>query len=117
MKKELKKSAEFPKIYKYVFSFLKGELARNVNVDHAIHMWKILLTEFYGESINPFLEKWEEFLENQKEVNKLNGIKKDEWMSLLELLKSKGIDVDEMSGSEEECWPILFDSFFEFLKK
>lgn len=115
LKKELRSGSEFPKIYKFVFNFLKGEDARNVNVDYAVSMWELLFKEYYGDSITPFLEKWKAFLENQKETNGLNGIKKDEWNSLLDLFKDKGILLEGMKSSDEDLWPILFDNFFEYL--
>lgn len=113
LRKQLHDKTEFVNIYKYVFNFLKGEDARNVVVDHAIAMWDLLLTERYGKQIQSFLDKWKEFLEKQKTEHGLNGIKKDEWNSLLELFAAKGTKVEDMKGNEEECWPILFDSFFE----
>lgn len=116
LRKQIQDKNEFPKIYKFVFNFLKGEVARNVNIDHAIAMWDLLLKEYYGSKIDPFLEKWKAFLENQKENKNINGIKKDEWNSLLDLFQAKGIDVNNMKGSEEECWPILFDNFFEYME-
>lgn len=115
LRKQLRDKSEFVNIYKYVFNFLKGEDARNVVVDHAIAMWDLLLTERYGKDIQPFLEKWKEFLEKQRAESGLNGIKKDEWNCLFELFAAKGIKVNDMKGSEEECWPILFDSFFEYV--
>jgi len=60
LKKQLKSSEHFPNIYKFVFGFLKGEAARNVNIDHAIAMWDLLLRERYGYEIEPFLKKWTE---------------------------------------------------------
>lgn len=68
----LKKEADFVNIYKFVFNFLKGEDARNVNIDYAIPMWELLLKEFYGSKIDAFLLKWKEFLQSNKN---LNGIK------------------------------------------
>lgn len=111
----LRSDAEFPKIYKFTFNFLKGEEARNVQIDHAIQMWGILLKNYYGSSIEPFLEKWESFLESQK-AQGINGIKKDEWNSLLDLFKEKGIELSGMVQDDADCWPILFDSFMEYLK-
>mmetsp|Transcript_39357 Transcript_39357/g.38905 ORF Transcript_39357/g.38905 Transcript_39357/m.38905 type:complete len:82 (-) Transcript_39357:25-270(-) len=78
-------------------------------------MWGILLKNFYGSSIEPFLEKWNAFLENQKETQGINGIKKDEWCSLIDLFKEKGIELSGMVPDEMDCWPILIDSFFEYL--
>lgn len=116
LRRQLKSNSEFPKIYKFVFDFLKGEVARNVNVDFALPMWDLLLKEHYGSEIEPFLLQWSEFIEHQKTNNSLNGIKKDEWISLLDLFAQKGTDVKNMKSSDEDCWPILFDSFFEYLK-
>ena len=112
----MKSDADFPKIYKFTFNFLKGEEARNVKVEYAIQMWVILLKYFYGESITPFLEKWTEFLEDQMKNKGTNGVKRDEWNSLLDLFKDKGILIEDMVASNEDCWPILFDSFFEYLQ-
>ena len=42
-------------------------------------------------------------------------LNKDEWLSMIDLLKAKGTDVKNMKASEEDCWPILFDGFLEFL--
>jgi len=103
-------------IYKFVFSFLKGEDARNVNVDYALAMWDLLLPEYYGKNINQFLDKWKEFLEHQKTECGLNGVKKDEWNSLIDLFEAKGTKLENISSSDDDCWPILFDSFFEYIK-
>lgn len=86
-----------------------------MTVDYAIAMWDILLPELYGEKIKPFLNKWKEFLEAQKEEKGLNGIKKDEWNSLLDLFGAKGIKLEDMKTDESDCWPILFDSFLEYI--
>ena len=115
LRNQLKSDTEFPKIYRYVFNFLKGDAARNLQIDHAIAMWDLLLPTKYGKKILPFLQKWKEFLEFQKDSKGINGIKKDEWNSLLDLFKEKGIDLSGMKPSDEDCWPLLFDSFFEFL--
>lgn len=115
LRKELKNENEFLKIYKFVFNFLKGEAARNVNIEFAIAMWDLLLKERFGSKVEPFLEKWKEFLVNQKDNNGLNGIKKDEWFSLMDLIKEKGLNLADMRPSDVDCWPILFDSFFEFI--
>ncbi len=115
LRAQLKSKSEFPKIYKFVFNFLKGEDGRNIKIEHAILMWQLLLKEQYGSKIDPFLEKWKAFIEYQKENKGLNGIKKDEWNSVLDLFSEKGIEVEGMKSSEEDCWPILFDNFFDFL--
>lgn len=115
LRKQLRNTTDFPKIYKFVFNFLKGEAARNVNIEYAVSMWELLLKERYGSKIQPFLERWVEFLNDQKDNNGLNGIKKDEWNSLIDFFEVKGIDPNNMKASEEDCWPILFDGFLEFL--
>jgi hypothetical protein len=98
-----------------VFNFLKGEDARNINIDHAVAMWDLLFLQQYGSKIEPFLEKWKAFIEYQKEHKGLNGIKKDEWNSVLDLFNDKGIEISGMKSSDEDCWPILFDNFFDYL--
>lgn len=113
----IRNTNDFPNIYRFVFNFLKGEAARNVNIDFAIAMWELLFKERFGSDIEPFLEKWKLFLIDQKDSHGLNGIKKDEWFSLLDLFKDKGIALEGMKPSDEDGWPILFDSFFDFLSK
>ena len=112
---QLKSKDEFEKIYKFTFTFLKGEEARNVKIDYAIPMWELLLKQYYGEKIEPFLQRWTLFLQDQKNNQGLNGIKKDEWNSLLDLFKDKGIALDKMVQDDADCWPLLFDSFLESL--
>lgn len=75
LRKMYQNEGDFANIYKFVFSFLKGEDARNVNIDYAIAMWELLFKEHYGKKIDPFLEKWKEFLVKQKDEQGLNGIK------------------------------------------
>lgn len=105
---------DFPKIYKFVFTFLKGEEARNIKIEHASQMWSLLLKRYFGEEIEPFLEKWTKYLEKKQEEG-TNGIKKDEWNSLLEFLRDKGIQLSKMKADEMDCWPILIDEFLEYL--
>lgn len=59
LKKDLDvNSPVFKEIYKYTFNYAKEELAKNLNYDSAIALWKILL-----EGKFPFLNELFEFLE------------------------------------------------------
>lgn len=116
LRKLLQDQYEFPKIYKYVFDFLKEDMAKNVSIDYAIQMWKLLLKERYGSDVDEFLDKWVEFMEKERDDKGVKGVTKDQWNSLLDLFKYKGMTLDKMVASEDDCWPILFDNFFEYLQ-
>mmetsp|Transcript_16615 Transcript_16615/g.14510 ORF Transcript_16615/g.14510 Transcript_16615/m.14510 type:complete len:89 (+) Transcript_16615:568-834(+) len=87
-------------------------------MDSAILMWDYLLIPRYGKAVEKFIGTWKKFLESRKEAGTTNGIKRDEWNMLLILFQEKGMDVDHMQPSgDDENWPLLFDSFFEYLNQ
>ena len=108
LRQTLEDIQKFKGLYLFIFGFSKEIGCRNLNIDVAIAMWRLLL-----ENKFPLLEKWIEFLENR---GKRHDISKDTWemlLDFLEIMKNDGI-----SGYDpNSAWPTLIDEFVEFLSR
>ena len=108
LRKCLSDSSQFRLIYNYIFIFTRESGCRNLNLEIAIAMWRLLLLDKF-----PFIEKWIEFLENR---GKRYDISKDTWEMLLDFLEI--MQRDGISGYDaNSAWPTLIDEFVEVLNQ
>lgn len=108
LRRNLNDSRQFRLIYNYIFIFTRESGCRNLGIDVAIAMWRLLLSEKF-----PFVEKWIEFLENR---GKRHDISKDTWEMLLDFLEI--MQKDGLQGYDpNSSWPILIDEFVEILSQ
>jgi DCN1-like protein 1/2 len=106
LRSSLSDPEKFRSIYNYVFLFSRDIGCRNLNLDVAIAMWRLLLAEKF-----PFIQKWFDFLEKRE---KRHDISKDTWEMLLDFLNI--IQKNGISGYDpNSAWPILIDEFVEVL--
>ena len=108
LRASLNEPRHFRLIYNYIFNFTRETGCRNLNIDVAIAMWRLLLGEKF-----PFVEKWIEFLENR---GKRHDISKDTWemlLDFLEIMQKEGLQGYDPNSS----WPILIDEFVDNLNR
>jgi len=100
----------FLSFYMFVFDYLRaqeGETKLVLSRDDAIMAWNLL-------GINKkwkLFPKWEAFW---KQSNRM-GVPRDTWQVLLKFIANVGDDMKNYS--EDDCWPMVFDDFAEFIQK
>lgn len=97
----------FKQVYVYTFLFSREVGCRNLSLDVAVSLWRLLLGDKF-----PMVERWIEFLEARQ---KKHDISKDTWdmlLDFLEIVEKNGIQGYDPDGS----WPTLIDEFVEVLR-
>lgn len=97
----------FKQVYVYIFLFSREVGCRSLNLDVAVSLWRLLLSEKF-----PMVNRWIEFLEGRA---KKHDISKDTWDMLLDFMEithKSGIEAYDPYGS----WPTLIDEFVESLR-
>jgi hypothetical protein len=89
-----------------VFGFAKDPCSRNVSVETAVFLWKLLLLPKH-----PLTENWTTFLEV---TEKKHDVSKDSWNMLLDFFEE--IQGDISNYDEDGPWPVLIDEFVEYEK-
>ena len=107
LKNELNDNRKFKETYRFVFNFARDPGSRNVAVDTAISLWRLLLAPKYQLS-----ERWILFLE---ENGKRHDVSKDTWNMLLDFLEEIGGDV--YNFEEDGPWPVIIDEFVAWEKE
>jgi len=103
---EFDDARKFRDIYRYVFGFAKDPCSRNVSVETAVFLWKLLLLPKY-----PLTENWTTFLEV---TEKKHDVSRDSWNMLLDFFEE--IQGDISNYDEDGPWPVLIDEFVEYEK-
>ncbi|KAI8069265.1 Cullin binding-domain-containing protein [Gongronella butleri] len=98
--------AYFRKIYNYAFLFGRQNGQKNLALDAAIELWKLLLASRFSH-----LDQWTTFLEAKHK----KAISKDTWTLFLDFALQPNFDVD--THDAEGAWPILIDEFVDYLKQ
>ncbi|OMJ84174.1 hypothetical protein SteCoe_14725 [Stentor coeruleus] len=99
---------QFKEIYNYVFGFSREAGCRNLSIDVAIALWRLLLGAKF-----PMVETWITFLESR---GKRHDVSKDTWEMLLDFLEI--VQKEGLQGYDpNSAWPVLIDEFVEFLSK
>ncbi|CEG66694.1 Putative Defective in cullin neddylation protein [Rhizopus microsporus] len=96
----------FRKVYHYAFLFGRQTGQKNLALEAAIELWRLLLSDRYS-----LLEQWIQFL--QQKHNK--AISRDTWNLFLDFISQ--INTDLQNYNPEEAWPILIDEFVEYQKQ
>ena len=91
--------------YQFVFNFARDCGSRNLSVDTAVGLWKLLLEDKYT-----LLDRWIQFLENR---DKKHDISRDAWNMLLDFLECTKHGLDRYDS--EGAWPVLIDEFVDYL--
>lgn len=108
MRRVLADARQFKGIYNYVFGFSREVGCRNLNIDVAIALWRLLLGEKF-----PMVERWIAFLEAR---GKRHDVSKDTWEMLLDFLEI--VQKEGLQGYDpNSAWPVLIDEFVEVLSK
>eukprot|EP00002_Diphylleia_rotans_P035514 TRINITY_DN7760_c0_g1_i2.p1 TRINITY_DN7760_c0_g1~~TRINITY_DN7760_c0_g1_i2.p1 ORF type:complete len:246 (-),score=64.56 TRINITY_DN7760_c0_g1_i2:260-997(-) len=104
-KKELDIPAKFKEFYQYCFSYSKEDVQKNLDVEMAVALWQLLLPGRFS-----LLPQFFEYLE----VAKTKVISKDAWNLMLDFEnQTKG---DLAKYDDQGAWPVLFDSFVEWMR-
>ena len=108
LRRELTDSYKFKGIYNFVYGFSRESGVRNLPLDSAVQLWRLLLSQRF-----PILETWISFLENRE---RKYDVSKDTWemlLDFLEIYEKEGLAGYDPSGA----WPVLIDEFVEELTK
>ncbi len=105
---ELRDASKFKELYKWSFEFAKDPGFKNLNIDTAIAMWQLLLSDKCK-----FLDHWIAFYQNDKK--EVQVVQKDTWTMLLELIEATKGDFNNFV--DDGCWPSIIDQFTEYWKK
>ncbi|KAI8097523.1 Cullin binding-domain-containing protein [Halteromyces radiatus] len=95
----------FRNIYNYAFLFGRQTGQKNLALDAAVELWKLLLAGRYDR-----LDQWITFLEEKHR----KAISRDTWTLFLDFATQPNFDID--THDAEGAWPILIDEFVEYLK-
>ena len=106
LREYLRQDGKFKDLYRYVFLFLREPGLKNVALEYAITMWRLLLKERCS-----FLEEWVEFMETQ---SKVKAVTKDTWNMLLDFIEHTNSDLTNYE--DDGAWPVMIDNFVEFMK-
>jgi DCN1-like protein 1/2 len=103
--------SEYDKLYGFVFEFALDPGARNLPLETAVTLWK-LLVPLSGWS---FADEWLKFIETGP-IETLKAVTRDSWGLLLKMSKRV---YDEKSlkafDKDEGAWPLLIDDFYDYL--
>ena len=107
LRNELKDARSFKELYLFVFGFSRDAGSRNIGLETAVGLWKLLLQQKY-----PMVMDWVLFLETRE---KKHDISRDTWNMVLdffELTKTRGI----ADYQDDGAWPVIIDEFVEFMR-
>ncbi|CAB3979493.1 Hypothetical predicted protein [Paramuricea clavata] len=93
----------FKKMYRYAFDFCRNKDQRSLDIDMAMEMLKILLSESWT-LLDPFVE----FIE-QSDYKVIN---KDQWCNVLEFCRT--VKSDLSNYDVDGAWPVMLDEFVEW---
>ncbi|OMJ92129.1 hypothetical protein SteCoe_5117 [Stentor coeruleus] len=108
LRRELSDPVKFKGIYNFVYGFSRETGMRNLSLESAVQLWRLLLGNRF-----PLLENWIGFLEKRE---RKYDISKDTWemlLDFLEIFEREGLAGYDPSGA----WPVLIDEFVEELSK
>ena len=105
---ELKDENTFAEVYRFTHGFAAEKGFKNVEIPTAVALWGLML----GNRCN-FLDKWCEFLQNEKK--ELQVVTKDTWNLFYDLVKQTQGDIAKFE--DDGAWPSLIDEFIEHVNK
>ena len=95
----------FRPFYQFIFNFARDPGSRNLPVDTAVGLWKLLLEQRYS-----LLNSWLAFLELRE---RKHDISRDVWNMLLDFLETTKDGL--YAYDSEGAWPVMIDEFVDFL--
>lgn len=107
LRNELKDARAFKEVYLFVFGFSRDANSRNVSLESAIGLWRLLLLPKY-----PMTADWIRFLEARE---KKHDISRDTWNMVLDffdMTKTRGV----ADYQDDGAWPVIVDEFVEFMR-
>ena len=107
LRNELKDARAFKDLYLFVFGFSRDTGNRNLSLDTAIGLWRLLLLPKY-----PMVADWLQFLEARE---KKHDISRDTWnmaLDFFEMTKTRGVTEYQDDGA----WPVIVDEFVDFTR-
>ncbi len=105
---ELRDPTKFKELYKWSFDYAKDTGFKNLNVDTAVALWQVLLSERCK-----FLHIWIDFYQIEKKD--MQVVQRDTWQMLYELIEATKGDFNNFV--DDGCWPSIIDQFNDFFKK
>lgn len=108
LRRELSDPVKFKSVYLFVFTFSREVGVRNLPMENAIQLWRLLLADRFA-----IVEVWIRFLESR---DKKYDISKDTWDMLYDFLE--GYEREGLASYDPYgAWPVLIDEFVEELSK
>lgn len=107
LRNELKDNRAFKDLYLFVFGFSRDKGSRNISLETAIGLWRLLLVPKYSMA-----EDWIRFLETRE---RKHDISRDTWnmaLDFFEMTKTRGV----ADYQDDGAWPVIVDEFVEFMR-
>ncbi|CAO3643174.1 unnamed protein product [Cunninghamella echinulata] len=105
-KSDLENPDYFRKIYNYAFLFGRQSGQKNLSLEAAVELWRLLLTGRFS-----MIDQWVTFLEEKHR----KAISRDTWNLFLDFATQPSFNTD--THDAEGAWPILIDEFVEYIKE
>jgi len=105
MEKELADQTKFKEIFKFAFHFAKDSTQKNLSIDMAKELLKLLMGDRF-----PHSKTFVAFLA-QSQYKVMNF---DQWQNFLEF--NKAIAVDLHNYDEGSAWPVMFDDYVQYVR-
>ncbi|KAI8384835.1 Cullin binding-domain-containing protein [Radiomyces spectabilis] len=103
LKNNLHNHDNFRDLYCYAFLFGRQTGQKNMSLEAAIELWRLLLGDQYS-----MLGIWIQFLEE----NHGKAISRDTWNLFYEFISQPNLDLTKYDA--EGAWPILIDEFVQY---
>lgn len=104
---------DFKQLYQFSFKFCLDPGHRNLSLDTAVALWKVLLP-YSGWNLH---EQWLDYVSSEDHHAKGRAVTKDVWTLLLSFAKSVP-DAASRDGYDRDsgAWPIIYDEFYDHLR-
>ncbi|KAF2074619.1 hypothetical protein CYY_004058 [Polysphondylium violaceum] len=96
----------YKELYIYTYDLGKIENQKNVSLDTAIELWKVVLASKFKDS-----EIWFDFLRKKHNL----AISKDCWALFYDFVKIANDNINNYDS--DGAWPVLIDEFVEYYKE
>lgn len=107
LRSELDDPAKFREIYNFAYMFGREKGQKCVQLDMALGLWQLLISEDKWE----YIDDWCTFLKEEHG----RAVSKDTWLQLLDFINN--VDLQFSNYDEASAWPYLMDEFVHWKKK
>lgn len=107
LKEELNDQSRFTAFYNFCFSYMKEPDQKNLPVDVAVSLWKLIMKGRYK-----YIDQWVTFIENQMK----HSISSDIWSQFLEFTRDTSFSFDKFDPALSAYHSVI-DEFIEYMQK